>query len=256
MSGPREISIVETSEQLAAAAAELVRAAAAAAIRARGRFLLTLAGGATPDRLYRRLVDGAQADLFEWARVVLLWGDERAVPPEADGSNYGRAMGIFGSLVPPENVVRMRGELTPPAAAADYAAQLAQLAADGRRWPRLDLVILGLGSDGHTASLFPGPIAAAEASAATLAVTADYEDRPVDRVTLTPAVINDARQILFLVAGQAKAQAVAALLSGNPDPERWPAARIQPADGVVTWLLDRPAAARLGVGGGQAPDAS
>jgi 6-phosphogluconolactonase len=106
-------------------------------------------------------------------------------------------------------------------------------------------VLLGLGSDGHTASLFPGSPAQAEATASTLAVTADYEDRPANRVTLTPAVFNAARQIIFLVAGAAKAEAATAVLGPAPDLRRWPAARIRPDDGLLVWLLDRPAAGML-----------
>ena len=145
----------------------------------------------------------------------------------------------------------MRGELPPRQAAADYARQLRQFASQHARsaqpeaWPRLDLAILGLGSDGHTASLFPGPIDPAELTAPVRAVRADYGDRPAERITLTPLVFNAARNVWFLVAGVNKAQAVAAVLTGDPAPERWPAQRIRPALGQVVWFLDESAASEI-----------
>ena len=239
------IDVCKDADALAIAAATRLRLAAVAAIAARGRFLLVLAGGGTPDPLYRRLVDGAADDGVDWARVYLFWGDERCVPPDDPGSNYGQALRTLGGLVPAANIERMRGELAPPAAAADYAERLARWGDGHRPWPRFDLVLLGLGSDGHTASLFPGSPAAADDGVSTLAVTADYEDRPANRVTLTPAVFNAARQVIFLVVGAAKAEAAAAVLGPAPDLLRWPAARIRPDDGLLVWLLDRPAAGML-----------
>lgn len=144
--------------------------------------------------------------------------------------------------IPAENIHRVRGELPPAAAVLDYTAQLRAFAANGRDWPRFDLVLLGLGSDGHTASLFPGSPAADAPGTAVQAVTADYEDRPSQRLTLTPPVFNDARHILFLVTGANKAQAVTAVLEGPFDPVQWPAQRIQPHRGTVTWFIDQAAA--------------
>ncbi len=172
------------------------------------------------------------------------WGDERLVPPEDAGSNYFHAAQLLLDRVqiPAENIHRVQGELPPAAAVSDYTKQLKAFAAEGRAWPRFDLVLLGLGSDGHTASLFPGSPAADPPGTAVKTVTADYEDRPSQRLTLTPAVFNDARHILFLVTGANKAQAVTAVLKGPTNLVQWPAQRIQPHSGTVTWFIDQAAA--------------
>ena len=175
------------------------------------------------------------------------WGDERLVPPDDAGSNYYHAAQLLLDKVhvPAENIHRVKGELSAEAAVLDYTAQLQSFAKDRRDWPRFDLVLLGLGSDGHTASLFPGSSAEDAPGTAVKAVTADYEDRPSQRLTLTPAVFNDAHHVLFLVTGANKADAVAAVIDGPSDPEQWPAQRIQPSTGSITWLIDKAAATKL-----------
>ena len=175
------------------------------------------------------------------------WGDERLVPPDDAGSNYYHASQLLLDQVqvPADNIHRVHGELSAEAAVLDYTAQLQSFATGRRNWPRFDLVLLGLGSDGHTASLFPGSPLKDEPGMAVKTVTADYEDRPSQRLTLTPAVFNDARHVLFLVTGANKADAVTAVLDGPSDPEQWPAQRIQPSTGIVTWLIDQAAATKL-----------
>ncbi|HID28743.1 MAG TPA: hypothetical protein EYP19_01925, partial [Desulfobacterales bacterium] len=123
-------------------------------------------------------------------------------------------------------------------------AQLRQLAEPNRAWPRFDLAVMGLGGDGHTASLFPGPIPAAELRDPVMAVTADYDGRPAQRITLTPLVFNDARHVLFLVMGENKAEAVTAVLRGPHQPEKWPAQRIESGNGRLVWFLDEAAASK------------
>lgn len=207
---------------------------------------LALSGGSTPRALYQRLAKPPYDARLPWPRLHLFWGDERCVSPQHEESSFRLANDLLLKHVPvpPENIHRVEGERDPHEAAEAYAQTLARYAANGLAWPRFDLVLLGLGDDGHTASLFPGPITSFEKRRPTLVVTADYQGRPARRVTLTPLVFNDARHILFLVAGASKAEAVRAVLKGHADPERWPASRIRPTFGTVTWLLDR-AAARL-----------
>lgn len=144
--------------------------------------------------------------------------------------------------VPPENVHRALGEEDTATAVHHYTAQLAQFSPP---WPRFDLILLGMGHDGHTASLFPGPLHPQERTAPVIAVTADYDGRPAQRITFTPRLINDADQVLFLVTGSNKAKALHAVLSGAPTTEQWPAQRIQPRDGRVTWLVDSSAAQEI-----------
>jgi 6-phosphogluconolactonase len=126
----------------------------------------------------------------------------------------------------------------------DYSQQLQALAESGRAWPRLDLAIMGLGSDGHTASLFPGPISPEETSQPVIAVTAEYDGRPAQRLSLTPLVFNEARHVLFLVSGAEKAGALTAVLNQTGTPEQWPARRIQPHSGRMLWFVDEAAGGR------------
>lgn len=241
-----EIEIFPDLDSLAQAAAERFSALAREAVAGRGQFLVCLSGGSTPLAMYRLLAGPRYCDNLPWDKMIFLWGDERLVPPDDPQSNYGQAWKtLLGRVaVRAENVVRVRGELPAAEAAAAYAAELRRLAGPSspQPWPRLDLVLLGLGSDGHTASLFPGSDPAQGESCPVLAVSGDYQGRPAARVTLAPAVFNTARQVIFLVAGGDKAIALTATLGAARDPRRWPAQRIQPAAGRITWLVD--AAAR------------
>ncbi len=147
--------------------------------------------------------------------------------------------------VAPKNIHRIKGELSANQAAADYGIQLAAQSRSVFPWPVFDVVLLGVGSDGHTASLFPGMRDAGEFQDPVIAVTADYEDRPSDRITLTPMAINSALNVIFLVKGQKKASAVSAAINGPDNDVRWPVQRIKPINGKVIWLLDEKAAAAL-----------
>jgi 6-phosphogluconolactonase len=228
---------------LARAAAEHFVALAAEAIAARGRFAVALPGGSTPRATYALLASDEFAALINWARVHVFWGDERCVPPDHPGSNYRMARQALLDHVPlpAGNVHRIRGEMEPGAAAQAYAAELG--AFFGTPWPSFDLVLLGMGDDGHTASLFPGSDALQERLRPVIAVKAEYQDRPAHRVTLTAAAINAARRVLFLVAGAAKAETLQAVLEGPA--RRFPAQRIRPTSGQLTWLVDIEAASRL-----------
>lgn len=243
-----DIQVFKTEAELSQAAARLVVAAAQGAVALHGRFLIALSGGSTPAGMFRLLSRPPHREQMPWAQTHVFWGDERLVPPDAPGSNFGQATDLLLRHVPipTANIHRVLGEVDVETAVTNYTAQLRQLGGLDRALPRFDLAIMGLGSDGHTASLFPGPIPAAETSNPVMAVTANYDGRPARRVTLTPLVFNDARHVLFLVAGENKADAVQAVVHGPQNLEKWPAQRIAPHDGQITWLLDEAAASLLG----------
>jgi len=239
-----EIRIFKDVEALSRAAADLFVRQAAESVAARDRFLVALNGGSTPIRLFQLLSADFRADV-DWRRVHVFWGDERCVPPDDPGSSYGQAREILLRHVPiPDlNIHRIQGELGPAEASKDYSLLLKGFAVPLLEWPRFDLVYLGMGEDGHTASLFPGsPL---DVSEPTMPVTAHYQDRPANRVTLTPVVFNSARMIAFMATGEKKAKTLAEVLSGRYNPERYPAQRIDPGKGRMIWLVDEDAASRL-----------
>lgn len=233
------LRIFPGSAELSLAAAGLFSSTVQIAVSARGRFLVALCGGGTPTALYRLLATAS----LPWDKMLFFWGDERCVLPEDAESCYyqARAAWLAHVPVPEKNIFRIKGELGPEAAAADYARQLKSVTESVT--PRFDLVLLGLGADGHTASLFPG--SAETSGVATVAVTAHYQDRPANRVSLTPEVFNSARSVVFLATGAEKAQALAATLTGAREPVKFPAQRIHPTDGDVWWLVDEAAASQL-----------
>ena len=231
------VRIFKDAVELSRAAADLFVTLAVQSIRERGRFLVALSGGSTPMALYRLLA----REPIDWTRIHVFWGDERLVLPEDAENSYGQAREALLKHIPipTENIHRVASELDPVAAARDYASILREFAAPPLDWPRFDLVLLGLGEDGHTASLFPGsPVDATEP---VIAVTAQYQGRPARRVTLTPPVFNAARQVIFLVTGANKAVTLKGVFSDYNSSEQIPAKRIQPADGQVTWLVDKAA---------------
>jgi 6-phosphogluconolactonase len=233
-----EAVVYPDSDSLGAGATEFIARQAAEAIARRGRFSIALSGGNTPRPVYARLA-GLRLD---WSRVLVFFGDERCVPPDDPRSNYRMARETLLEHVPipPENVHRMRGEDPPRAAAEAYADEFAQaLGASGR----LDLNLLGLGDNGHTASLFPG-LAALEETRSSV-VAAYVEAVGMWRLTMTPPAINAARRVAFLVSGAAKADIVARVLQGPHDPTVLPAQSVRPTDSRALWLLDADAASKL-----------
>jgi 6-phosphogluconolactonase len=238
-----EIVVVPDSAALAREAAQRFADLAREAVASRGRFSAALSGGSTPGELFKRLAQDPHREQIPWEGVHLFWGDERCVPPDDPGSNYWLAEGMLLSRIPipPDNIHRVRGELEPRAAARDYIKALHDFFCGPRT--RFDLVLLGLGSDGHTASLFPQSAALEETERLAVVVEAHYQDRPAHRVSLTLPAINTARQVLFLVAGSAKASILQAVLEG---PEgRLPAQQVRPISGRLTWLVDAAAAGQL-----------
>lgn len=244
------LKVFPDSEHLIQAAAETFVRVAAKAIAAQGRFSVALSGGSTPRPLYALLGSEIFAGRIDWSRAHLFWGDERCVPPEDPRGNYHMVREILLKDIPlpPEHIHRIRGEDDPRSAAADYEREIRSFfdTPDGKPRTAFDLVLLGMGEDGHTASLFPGSPAIVEQ---TRWVSAEYaESVSMWRITLTPMLINSARNVLFLVSGAGKAKAVRDVLQGPFQPEKLPAQAIKPLKGRLTWLLDKAAA-----GGGEIP---
>ncbi|MBI2761900.1 MAG: 6-phosphogluconolactonase [Chloroflexi bacterium] len=235
------------ADALAWAAAARLTAAATDAVRQRGRFTIALSGGSTPLKLFRVLALGEWAVRLPWPYTHVFWADERCVPPDHEDSNFGAARRALLTRVPlpEEQIHRWHGEHPKPTAeAARYAEVLhehVETLVDGN--PRFDLVLLGMGADGHTASLFPHSPAL---GISTQPTAANYIDRLAShRLTLTYPAINAARQILFLVAGSDKAETLRRVLEGPPDPEELPSRAVVPVDGTLIWLIDEAAAAEL-----------
>lgn len=239
-----DVRVYPTPEALALAAAERFVALAGAAIAEHGRFCAALSGGETPRATYACLAQPELAARVEWPRVYLFWSDERGVPPDHPESNYGlaRAAWLEHVPIPAANVCRVCGEHGATQAAAEYEARLRTFFA-GEPRPRLDLVLLGLGEDGHTASLFPGSLALQERDHWVAAVSAPKP--PPERVTLTLPAINAAAHILFLVSGAGKADILRQVLQGSRQPEALPAERVAPTAGDLCWLVDAAAASRI-----------
>jgi 6-phosphogluconolactonase len=242
-----EIRIVAHAEELnCTAAAEFVQRAREA-VQAKGVFVVVLSGGTTPRSTYARLADDASLrSQVPWEKTHFFWGDERHVPPDHADSNYHMAYEAMLSrvTVSPENVHRIRGEYADAGRAAEeyeHALRAFFRLLPGQ-FPRFDLVLLGLGPDGHTASLFPGTKALHEEK--RLVVSNWVGKFDADRITMTAPVLNNASCVIFLVSGEEKALALKAVLRGRHEPEQLPAQLVRPSHGRLLWLVDH-AAARL-----------
>ena len=241
MSEPHLI-VVADAAALARAVAEHVVEAANEVLATRGRFDLALAGGSTPQAAYELLASAPLRDRVDWSKVRFFFGDERCVPPDDPQSNYKMAHdALLRPLsIDPERIFRMRGEDDPPSAARAYAALLVERLGNP---PAVDLLMLGMGPDGHTASLFPGsdPFAADDAL-----VRAPYVEKfATYRITLTPRAINAARKVAIAAAGGVKAEALRDVFEGPYDPVRRPIQVVRPTHGTLTWLVDRAAVTLL-----------
>jgi len=240
-----KIKIFKSIDDLSLAAAQFFIESCSQAIAERGRFLTALSGGSTPNRLYQLLAGASYRDQIDWQKVHVFWGDERCVPANDPGNNsfQARTALLDHVNIPADHIHRVKSELEPASAALEYARTLVEFSAPPLDWPRFDLVLLGMGDDGHTASLFPStPV---DVSEPVIAVTANYQDRPANRVSLTPRVFNSARRIIFLISGLSKAVTLPQVLSDISKMDLLPAQRIQPAEGELLWLVDEAAAGRL-----------
>lgn len=246
----RAIRIVEDAGAVALAARDLFLDSAKRAVGERGRFTVALAGGSTPRALYGLLADeGGEpfGDRTGWGAIHLFWGDERHVPPDHADSNYRMVRESLLSRVeiPEANVHRIAAEDPDAQRAADvYEAHLSKFfGTPAGEAPRFDLLLLGMGPDGHTASLFPGTTALRETK--RLVAAPWVEKFSTYRITLTFPVVNAARRTVFLVAGKDKAETLRDVLEGKPDPDRLPSQTVSPMNGEFVWLVARDAASLL-----------
>jgi len=233
---------------LARRAAQYFVEMAGEAVAAQGSARIALSGGSTPRAVFAMLADPNEPwrARMPWSEIELFWVDERAVPPEDAESNYRMTREALLDHVPlrPEQIHRIQGELESEIAAARYESELRNsFRLEGAESPRFDLVALGLGEDGHTASIFPHTEAVHEIG--RLVTANQVPQKNTWRITLTWPVINHARSVFFLVAGEEKASILREILMGERDPERLPSQLIRPASGILTLILDRAAAALL-----------
>ncbi|MDQ2937991.1 MAG: 6-phosphogluconolactonase [Acidobacteriota bacterium] len=238
------ILVFDTSEQVAIAAAQRFVEYAQEAVSDHGFFSVTLAGGNTPRRVYEILGTEDFKSHISWRDVHLFFGDERCVPPDDPDSNYRM---VYESMIskipiPSSRVHRIIGEGDADANAQSYERELKSFFA-GLSWPRFDLVLLGMGDDGHTASLFPGDEALNDATG--WVTKTRIERLKQDRITLTVPVFNHAAHAMFLVTGEGKAKRLVEVLRGPFDPKRLPAQAIQLVSGSLQWLIDKAAASLL-----------
>ncbi|HEX8890451.1 MAG TPA: 6-phosphogluconolactonase [Pyrinomonadaceae bacterium] len=239
-----QVLIFDNSQEVARAAAARFVEIARAAINQSGRFSVALSGGSTPKVVYELLASDEYRNSLEWSQVHIFFGDERCVPPDHAESNYRIANEAMLSRlpIPTQNIHRMQGVGDAVANARLYEDE-SRTFFTGALWPRFDLVLLGMGDDGHTASLFPGSPALSETSAW---VAANWVEKfNAFRITLTLPAINHAAHIIFLVTGDGKAQRLSEVLSGENVAGQLPSQLIRPVDGSLEWLIDKAAAAHL-----------
>jgi 6-phosphogluconolactonase len=240
-----KITILNDPQELFVHAAEEIAHIAGEAVCTHGEFTFCLSGGSTPAATYELLAERFHHSI-DWKEVQFFWSDERCVPADNPESNYGMAQRTMLSklTLKPEQVHRMRGELDPGQGARAYEEELRRaFAVTGGTLPRFDLIMLGLGDNRHTASLFPGEPAIHETKRMVVAVNVDAEPR--NRLSFTPPIINNAQRVMFLAAGAKKAEAVRDIIEGPRDPDRFPAQIVAPHDGELFWLLDKAAASLL-----------
>ena len=235
------IIVVPDGERLARTGADLFLKTALESIRATGRFTVAVSGGSTPRAMHRLLAKPPLVETIPWERVYLFWVDERMVPPENEASNYGTALKDFlhETPLPRSNVFSMVSDKAPAEAASDYQERMRSFFG-GDGFPSLDLIMLGIGTDGHTASIFPGDPTAVDTDAWVAAVRGG--NPLVDRLTLTLQVLNRSKKAVFLVSGRNKSDVARRLIVG--DASNLPAGLIRPA-GDLIWLLDAEGAALL-----------
>ena len=239
----RSVLLFDTPGEVALAATERFVEYANQAIAKHGVFSVALAGGNTPRRVYELLASNPHKNLIEWSNVHLFFGDERCVPSDHPDSNYAmvdRAL-ISKIDIPPSNIHRMIGEVDPEEGAAAYESKLRNFFGEVAV-PRFDLVLLGMGDDGHTASLFPKSASLAEKSRLVVATKAPSGQ---GRISLTLSAINSAEHVMFLVTGSGKAQRLAEVFENRPGANKLPAQLIVPVNGTLEWLIDREAASLL-----------
>lgn len=243
-----ECQIFSTPAELAHAVADDFLAASQKAEMKQKKLSIALSGGSTPEILFNILANSPYKDGVRWEEILLFWGDERCVPPDNPESNYGltRRTLLDDIHIPKKNIFRIRGEDQPEIEAHRYATILRKhLPLDKFGHPRFDWIFLGLGNDGHTASIFPG--SAIMKLKNKICVVAEHPQSRQKRITLTLPMINRANKITFLVTGSLKSQILREIFDRNSGFEKYPAALVQPVDGTLLWYLNREAGAALSV---------
>ena len=238
-----QLQIYPDAASLAIAAAERIIGLAGAAMNDHGGFSIALSGGSTPKTLYELMATRDYAERINWSQVHVFWGDERCVPPDNVESCYRMARESLLDFVPipPNNIRRIQGEIPPEEAAAKYERVLHYVFGD--QSPRMDVILLGMGDDGHTASLFPGTKALQEEK--RWVIENYVEAKQMWRVTLTKTAINAATNVIFLVSGKGKAERLQRVLQGEYAPNLIPSQLIKPENGNLLWMVDQAAAALL-----------
>lgn len=240
------IHVSRSAEEANAEAAEFIRDLAKKAVAARGMFTIALSGGSTPKKLYALMASDEYREQFPWEKIEFFWGDERYVPSTDASSNFHMTQEAMLSKAPvsPERIHRVRTELPPEEAAGQYEDEVRRIVRLGEnRCPAFDLVLLGLGTNGHTASLFPFQRALHEHE--RLVVSEYIDEVKMTRTTFTVPLINSAREILFISLGADKASVLKDVITGPYVPDKLPAQFIRPEQGRLTWLIDRDAASGL-----------
>ncbi|HUY26344.1 MAG TPA: 6-phosphogluconolactonase [Candidatus Binataceae bacterium] len=241
-----KIIVLDDPESVSVHAAEEIVHYSGEAVCTHGEFTIALAGGHTPARVYELIAERFKLSV-DWKEVRIFWGDERCVPADDPLSNYAMASHAMLSKLPlkPAQIHRIPAELAPEAAALAYEDELKRAfnLAEGEL-PRFDLIMLGLGENRHTLSLFPGDTSAL-AETRRLVIPVKVQAEPPLRVTFTFPVANHAQRLMFIATGTAKAAAVRDVIEGPRDPARFPAQMIAPEDGEIVWMLDKAAASLL-----------
>ena len=237
----KKIQIHQTVEEVISKTASLFISSAADAINQYGVFSTALSGGSTPIPLYEFLAKDSSTDNLVWNQIHFYWSDERPVPPDHPDSNFRQA---YHSLlkprrIPPENIHRIPGELDPITAAQTYQQEI--LARFNEIPARFNLILLGMGTDGHTASLFPGTKTVTNPQQNEWVAANHVPQHSTWRITFTPGLINAAEQVIFMVTGQSKAETLLNVLEGTYLPEQYPSQLIKPFNSNLTWLIDQEA---------------
>jgi 6-phosphogluconolactonase len=237
------LEVFQTEDSLAIAAAQLIISVATASIRARGRFVISLSGGETPKKLYDLLSQPPFCEQIQWDKTFIFWGDERCVPlnDERNNAYQARLILLDKVAIPESNIYTIPVNLPAIEAASKYASEINDFF--GNNSFQFDLILLGLGINGHTASLFPGTEVLDERVAGVRALF--VEDEGMYRITLTAPLINQAHTILFMVTGKEKANILKEILTGASQPDKYPAQLIKPTSGGLFWYVDSPAASLL-----------
>lgn len=239
------ICIFQTTKDLSKAAAEFMIEISKQAIKKNGRFVVALSGGSTPESLFKLLAKPTYRDLIQWDQTFVFWGDERFVPSDdkRNNSNKAKILLLNQISIPATNIFAIPVDTEPNEAAKEYTKSIKDLF--GKEAPIFDLIFLGLGEDGHTASLFPGSDLVFEKNQLVREVYVD--EQSMNRITMTPILINQAHHIIFLVEGKNKAEILKTVLSEPSQPSQFPAQIIHPKEGSLYWYLDKSAASLLPV---------